>query len=303
MRLLVTGASGLIGRHVVACAAMEPAIELIASARQRPSALPRSVAFIAANLAIADEAAALIQKTGPSHIIHCAWETTQPTYWNDRTNLDWVASTARMAETFATSGGMRFVQLGSCAEYLWNETLCIENETPSQPATIYGKAKLAAFTAVKAAARNRFEAVEARIFSVFGPGENPARFIPFICRSHLAGSVPELSSGIQSRDLLYAKDAGNALLMLAAANGVVGVVNIGSGEPTKLSDVAERLARIAGADQTGLGRRRDRPGDPLYLVSASQRIRSTGWKPAYSLDAALTETFNWWGDQSTALET
>lgn len=297
MRLLVTGASGLIGRHVVDCAATDPAIELIASARHQPSTLPQSVAFVATDLTVADEAAALIEEVVPSHIIHCAWETTQPSYWNDSANFDWVEATARMAEAFAASGGTRFVQLGSCAEYLWNESRCIENETPSQPATVYGKAKLRAFAAVQAAAGSRFEAVEARIFSVFGPGENPARFIPLICRSHLAGAVPELGSGAQLRDLLHATDAARALLTLASPTAPCGVVNIGSGEPVRLSEVATTLARIAGAEESGLGRRPDRVGDPNFLVASSDLIRSTGWEPTYLLEDGLAESFNWWAGE------
>lgn len=300
MKLLVTGASGLIGRHVCALAAADEAIELVASARRRPPGLSPNTGFVAADLSSAEAGAGLVRSVRPTHVIHTAWETRHPTYWEDSSNLDWLASTTAMAEAFAAVGGLRFVQLGTCAEYDWAFGTCVEYETPSQPATAYGKAKLAAFEAIEAASRDSFEAADARIFSVFGPGENPARFIPTICRSHIGGVVPELGSGLQQRDLLYAKDAAAALLALAASRGTTGVINIGAGEATPLGEVARILAGLAGASETGLGRRPDRPDEPALLVPSTQRIRAIDWKPAYSLEVGLDETFRWWRDQLVA---
>jgi nucleoside-diphosphate-sugar epimerase len=240
------------------------------------------------------EAAALVRAVRPTHIIHTAWETQQPTYWEDPVNLDWVDATLSLARAFGEASGQRFVQLGSCAEYDWSDGRCDEESTPSVPHTLYGKAKLAAFQAVRAAAHNKFAPIEARIFMVFGPGENRDRFIPTICRSHAAGTVPALSSGKPLRDWLYVKDAARALLTLALAESAPEVVNLGTSEAVSLGQVATILARVAGATQTGLGRRPDRPGDPQLLVAATDRLRMTGWQPAYALETALRETFDWW---------
>lgn len=298
MKLLLTGGGGLIGRHVAARAAEEGDIELVVTARRRPAGLPPGAAYVAADLRAPEEAAALVRSVRPTHILHTAWETSQPTYWEDMANLDWVVSTARMAQAFAQAGGTRFVQLGSCAEYNWAGGRCAENETPDRPATRYGKAKLAAFRAIEAAAHDSFDAVEARIFWVFGPGENPARFIPYICRSHLEGAVPSLGSGRQRRDLLYADDAARALLMLLRSDGPSGIVNIAGGTPVALSAVASALAEIAGAAETGLGAKADREGDPELLVGASERLRATGWAPEWSLEKGLEATFGWWRDSA-----
>jgi nucleoside-diphosphate-sugar epimerase len=300
LRLLVTGAGGLIGRHVIALAARE-GIELIASSRQRPAALPAGTAFAAGNLSDGADAAGLVRAVKPTHIIHTAWVTQQPTYWEDPLNLEWVAATLRMAQAFAEIGGKRFVQLGSCAEYDWSDGHCDEEGTPSVPATLYGKAKVAAFQAVQAAAHNKFEAVEARVFMVFGPGENPDRFIPTICRNHTSGTIPDLTSGTQLRDWLYVKDAARALLVLATTEAPAEVINIGSGEILSLGQVAMILARLAGATETGLGRRADRPGDPQLLIPATNRLRATGWRPAYELETGLRETLDWWREEVKAI--
>ncbi|MEZ5831918.1 MAG: NAD(P)-dependent oxidoreductase [Dongiaceae bacterium] len=297
MRLLVTGAGGLIGRHVVELAAKQE-IAVTASARQRPPDLAEGVEFAAGDLSDEAEAAALVRSVRPTHIIHAAWVTHQPTYWEDPINLEWVAATLRLAQAFAESHGQRFVQLGSCAEYDWSYGCCDEESTPTAPATLYGKAKVAAFQAVRAAGHNRYQAVEARMFMVYGPGENPERFIPTICRNHVAGTIPDLASGTQLRDWLYVKDAARALLALALAEAPAEVVNIGSGEAVSLGQVAAILARLAGAAQTGLGRRPDRPGDPHLLTASTTRLRMTGWRPAYDLETGLRETLSWWRNET-----
>jgi nucleoside-diphosphate-sugar epimerase len=297
VRLLVTGASGLIGRHVAALASRNPGMELVASARRAPAPELASVGFEAADLSNADEAEALVRAVRPTHIVHAAWETRHPGYWEDESNRDWRAATARMAQAFGEIGGQRFVQIGSCAEYDWSFGTCVEDATPSGPTTLYGREKLAAFEAVQAAAAGRFEAVEARMFMVFGPGENAARFIPTICRAHAAGETPELGSGRQRRDFLHAEDAAAALLALISKGGATGIVNVASGEAVTLAEVAETLARLAGASASGLGRLPDRPGDPDMLGAAVERIRSTGWTPVQSLEQGLARSLSWWRDQ------
>ena len=297
MRLLVTGAGGLIGRHVIELAAKQE-IAVIASARQRPPELADGIEFAAGDLSDEAEAAALVRSVQPTHIIHTAWVTRPSTYWEDPVNLEWVAATRSLAQAFAEFHGQRFVQLGSCAEYDWSYGHCDEESTPTAPATLYGKSKVAAFQAVRTAGHNKFQSVEARIFMVYGPGENPERFIPTICRNHAAGTIPDLSSGTQLRDWLYVKDAARALLTLAQAGAPADVVNIGSGEAVSLGQVATILARLAGAAETGLSRRPDRAGDPHLLTASTARLRATGWRPAYDLEIGLRETLDWWRKQA-----
>ena len=297
MRILITGARGLIGRHVVALAAQTDGMEVIATSRTRPEILPKDIAFVPADLSSAPEATALVRSEAPTHIVHAAWETTHPTYWEDPVNLQWAEAAGAMAEALADVGGQRFVQVGTCAEYDWSHELCVEEVTPDRPTTRYGDAKLEAFRLIEAAAREKFTAAEARIFWVFGPGENPSRLIPLICRSYLTGRVPELGSGRQKRDLLFVKDAASAILRLATTNGTDGVVNIARGEEVQLGEVVTVLADLAGVTETGLDRHADPPRDPSRLVASADRIRATGWKPRHTLREGLAMTLDWWAQR------
>lgn len=289
MKLLVTGAGGMIGGAVARIAASQ-GIEVVACGRRAPAGLPDAIACVGVDLSDAAAAAALIEHVAPTHVIHAAWETRQPSYWNDPVNLDWVVATAAMAGAFARIGGKRFVQIGSCAEYDWTLPAPLRDG----PATRYGKAKLAAFRAVETAGHAQFSAVEARIFWVYGPGENSARYVPLICRSYAAGVVPDLGSGRQLRDLVHIDDAARALTMLLSDDAPTGIVDIGTGTGTPLADVAIELAAIAGMRETGLGRIADRPGDPAALVADPAALRATGWVPRIDLQTGLADAFAAW---------
>ena len=279
----------MIGAAAVRAAA-SAGIKVIACTRRVQRELPEGVEKIVANLTDPLEAAKIIRSTAPSHVIHAAWETRHPTYWNDPVNFDWVISTAAMAAAFAEIDGVRFISIGSCAEYQWGDGELMREA----PSTRYGKAKIAAFRAVETAAHTAFEAVQARIFWVYGPGENSARFIPSICIAHAAGETPVLGSCRQLRDILYVDDAALALLALLKSSAPTGAVDVGTGIGTPLSAVANRVAALAGRSATGIGMRSDQHDDPLKLISNPELLMSTGWRPKICLDTGLSLTWHWW---------
>lgn len=116
-RLLLTGATGFLGRHILS-AAVEAGFEVHCVARN-----PEKVAELEdigaewhiADLLSADSAAGLVASIVPSHIIHAAWDTRHGAYWTSLENMSWVAATLRIIEAFAHLRGKRFVQIGSCA--------------------------------------------------------------------------------------------------------------------------------------------------------------------------------------------
>jgi nucleoside-diphosphate-sugar epimerase len=292
-RLLVTGASGLIGGAIVR-AAIARGMDVTASARHRPADLPPLTKFVAADLLDLGAAAGLIEIVAPTHVIHAAWETRRPTYWEDPANLDWALSAARMAQAFARNGGLRFVLVGTCASYDWSYGLCREGVTPDRPSTRYGAAKSVAFQAIQLAAREQFEACDARVFLLYGPGEEETRYVPLICRSHIRGVIPPIGNGRQVRDLLHVDDVAGALLALVEADGLTGVVNLGSGEPVTLAEVSEVLRRIAGTHHGGLGSK-DTPGSEAAILAPDvSRLKSIGWTPSIRLEQGLAQTYEWW---------
>lgn len=111
-RVLVTGATGFVGRHAVP-ALLARGFEVHGVGR---GVGPNQHA---ADLLAAEDRRALIARVRPSHLLHLAWDAEPGRYWTSEANLDWVAASLDLARLFAAAGGRRFVGIGTCAEYAW----------------------------------------------------------------------------------------------------------------------------------------------------------------------------------------
>jgi nucleoside-diphosphate-sugar epimerase len=297
-RLLITGARGFVGRHVVA-AAVEAGFEVHGAARAIPCGDEvGAVHWHVADLLAEGVPAQVVAEVRPTHLLHAAWETTHGSYWASPDNVLWIAVTARLAHAFASAGGCRFVLVGTCAEYDWSQGVMVESLTPAHPHTLYGACKLAAHDMLQALASSAgFTAVTGRIFSAYGPHENARRLIPYVSRTLAAGETALLSSGRQIRDFLHVDDVARAFVTLLEGT-VTGAVNIGMGEPVRLSEITGILEAASGTrDQVRIGARPDRADDVPVIVPDTRRLRALGWKPRTSLEQGLAETYAWWAKQ------
>ena len=192
--VLVTGASGFVGRQAVeALAAMEFDVHAVArTPLDDSSATWPSATWHRADLLDPAQRRALLDAARPSHLLHLAWETRPGRFWQAPENRTWVEATLELLDAFDDAGGRRAVFAGSCAEYDWSPAAhgngtCREDATPCRPATPYGRAKLAAFerTASEAAQRGISHAW-GRLFLLYGPFEAEARLVPSVIHSLLA---------------------------------------------------------------------------------------------------------------------
>ena len=298
-RVLVTGATGFIGRETLEplrAAGME--VHAVSS-RPAPADSPADVRWHELDLLAAggEDAIAELQAT---HLLHLAWTTEPGRFWTSAQNLDWLAASLRLVRAFARGGGRRMVMAGTCAEYAWRpETHCIERETPTEPATLYGTAKNALHaTAAAFAAQEGIALAWGRIFFVFGPHEQRGRLASSVAESLLRGETAECSLGEQVRDFLYAPELAQAFAALTLS-GVEGPVNMASGAPLPVRDLITAIARAAGRPElVALGARPTSPNEPARLTADVARLRDeVGWTPRLSLDEAAERTVAWWRRQ------
>jgi nucleoside-diphosphate-sugar epimerase len=279
-RVLVTGGSGFVGRHVV---------PLLTGAGWDVVTVRRADA----DLRNPAESAALVDRVKPSHVLHLAWNAQHGQYWTAPDNEQWVDGTVAMARAFAARGGRRFVAAGTCAEYDWTSLSgpCTEDITPVLPRTIYGRAKLRACQGIaRALDEARISWSWGRLFFLYGPGEDERRLVPSVVRALRSGQRAKVSAGTQVRDFLHVSDAALAFAALLDGN-LPGPVNIGSGVPVTIREIVESLARFAGRpDAVDFGAVPMREGDPPLLVASITRLRSLGWQPATTLAAGLADS-------------
>lgn len=295
--VLVTGASGFIGRSTLApLAAAGLEVHAVSRRPPAPDATP-GVHWHRADLLSEVSSRELVSRVAPTHLLHLAWFAEPGAFWRSSENLRWVEGSLRLLRAFAERGGRRAVLAGSCAEYRWEDrTVCVERATACQPATLYGASKHALhLIASRYAEEVGMSLGWGRVFFVFGPHEHPARLAGSVARALALGEEAPCSYGEQLRDFLYSEDLASAFVALLRSP-VEGPVNLASGWPVRVRGLVESLAIAAQRPELiRLGARPASPGEPAELIADVTRLRDeVGWTPPATLEQRAADTIAWW---------
>ena len=296
-RVLVTGAGGFIGRHVLSklCDAGWE-VHAVYSHGHSYAAGNEKTAHHAVNLLLPGAAESLCKAVRPQCLLHLAWCAKPGGYWISPENLSWVRATVELLEAFQHYGGEQAVLVGSCAEYDWSgEGVCREYETLVKPATPYGRCKNTTRELAELFSElHNMPVAWARIFHVYGPYEASGRLVPAVIGALLKGESARCSHGEQLRDLLHVADVAAALVQLVHVDAQ-GIFNIGSGQSTRLREVIEYLAKQLGAEHLlQFGVVPVAANDPPLLIADNQRLLATGWQPRFDLYSGLDDALAWW---------
>lgn len=290
-RLLITGASGFVGRAMLQ--SLQGSDWEIHSV-SRVSNTSKDAEWHRADAKNSQAMQALIEAIRPTHLLHLAWYTNPKTFWNSPENREWLRATIELFDLFKKLGGERIVGVGSCAEYDWTSGICHEQRTLCRPSTIYGQSKLAAANHLATLGRQGLSTTWARLFFMYGPGASDAR-IPGAVITALSRSESALcSAGGQRRDFLYIDDVASALVAVLESD-LTGPVNICSGEAISIGGMAKQTAELMGKKKLLLlGALPAREDDPPLIIGDNTRLRSLGWKPQFTLEEGLRSTIVAW---------
>jgi nucleoside-diphosphate-sugar epimerase len=293
-RVLLTGASGFIGRHAIAPLLVR-GFEVHAVARHPPPAASGVVPH-AVDLLDPSVHARLIEAVRPTHWLHAAWDVTPGRYWNAPENLDWVAASLRLYRAFAAGGGTRMVGVGTCAEYDWSGGVLDEATTPLMPATLYGAAKHALHQILASAAGvDGISLAWGRVFFLYGPHESAGRLVPAVITALLRDEAALTGDATAVRDFMHVADVAEALVTVL--DGLhEGGVNIATGVSLPMRDVVlEIAAQIGRPDLLRLGARPTPASEPARLTATASGLRILGFTPRFDLASGLAQTIAWWG--------
>lgn len=313
-RVLVTGASGFIGRWSVP--------ELIGRGFEVHAVVSKPLGSRAAHLIqLADARVhdanlfdysavdALIDRIRPTHLLHFAWNAMPGEYWTTLENYRWVEASLHLLDAFYRIAGARVVMAGSCAEYDWRRAqVCKEDSSPlatdgAAIATPYATCKVALQKMLQSLSRTHgLSSAWGRVFFQYGPGERPTRLVSSVIRCLLIGQEALCTQGTQVRSFMHVQDVGEAFAAILDSE-IQGPINIGSSERRSVADVVNLIGEQMGrSDLIRLGAKPTPPNEPQLLVPDITRLtEQTKWRPKFTLSDGLNSTIKWWSAKETLI--
>lgn len=303
-RPLVLGASGFIG-HWVARALRSQGAQVMCAVRtvEAAQALARDAigtVIVRRDLGDLESVSDWIPALRPTMVFNLAG------YGVDRSERDEATAellnhrfVERLAQVVAAIphddwAGVRLVHVGTALEYGTTGGV-LDESSPCDPTTLYGRTKLAGTLAVQAVSRaTGLEACVARLFTVFGPGEHPGRLLPTLMAAASGDGAIPLSAGTQARDFAYVEDVAEGLLRLAVSDvGAGEIVNLATGVMHPVRAFVEAASDVLRIPRDRL----DFGAVPTMAEEMSQTgvsidllRRLTGWSPDDDIAGSVART-------------
>ena len=306
MRILVSGAAGFAGTHLLKELSGSGDHELFAGTLVRPnewSSAERAVEWIDLDITSGPSVLRAVRESRPERVYHLAGQASVGESF--RSPLDtWevnATGTLRILDALREEGlsSARLLLTSSAEVYgpVPIEDQPISESHPFRPVTPYGASKAAAeMIAVQTASSGGPEVVVARSFNHIGPGQDARFVLPSFAKQLVemrAGDAePVLRVGNLDvdRDFLDVRDGvrGYMAIMERGTNG--GAYNVCSGTTRSLREVVEKLIAISGAEvRLQIDSERVRPVDIPVLRGDSTRLRGLQWEPIIPLEQSLRD--------------
>ncbi|HEY3091646.1 MAG TPA: GDP-mannose 4,6-dehydratase [Vicinamibacterales bacterium] len=303
--ILVTGAAGFAGSHVVEALAGRHHTIGWTHRSEPPREVTRLAEWEPVDLLEAAEVRGAIARIRPAAVIHCAGAPNVAHSWHDtlRPLSVNVLATHHLFDALRRAGApCRVIVPGSATVYAVSPSPLTE-ESPVAPSNPYAVSKLAQEQlSLRAAREDGVEVIVTRSFNHTGPRQSAAFAAPNMARqiaqieAGLAEPLIRVGNLDAQRDFTDVRDMARAYVSLVEKGTPSTVYNVCSGVPRVMRSVLDALvarARVAVRVETDPALMR--PSDAPILVGDSTRLRqATGWSPDIAFDQTLDDLLTYW---------
>ncbi|KUO49054.1 MAG: CDP-abequose synthase [Desulfitibacter sp. BRH_c19] len=301
-KVLITGASGFIGSHLVKRMLEENAqVSIIArdgSDLWRVQSLIKDFAIYKADLRDSRKINLCMNKVKPDYIFNMA------AYGVDARQKDYfiavntnIIGTMNILNSSISTGCKKFLNIGTCMEY-GDKKEIIKEDCHLEPFNIYGSTKAATtLLAHQIAAENKIDIVTLRAFGIFGENEGSHKFFPHIILSVLNKVDVNLTGCEQYRDYCYVENIIDGFVLAAHNDAIKNeIFNIGTGMIYQLkyyvNKVYEKMEAVKKPNYGAIPYRSGEVWRPHPDITKIQKLLK--WKPKISLEEGLNRTILWY---------
>jgi dTDP-glucose 4,6-dehydratase len=307
--VLVTGAGGFIGGHLVARLVAEGArvrAFVRYNSRNERGTLdwlsPEVVEDVEVVLGDLRDIESVQQATeGVETVFHLGAQIAIPySFVNPRDFFETnVLGTLNVAQAALREGVKRVVHTSTSEVYGSARTVPITELHPLEPQSPYAASKVGADKLMDAWHRTyELPVVVLRPFNTYGPRQSARAIIPTVISQALAGGPLRLGSLHPRRDFTYVEDTVSGFLAAAEAPRAIGeTIQLGTGDDVSVADIVEMVGDILGRRlEPDLDRARVRPAQSEVerLISDPARAAELmDWHPQHALRSGLARTIEW----------
>jgi GDP-4-dehydro-6-deoxy-D-mannose reductase len=306
MRVLVTGAAGFAGRHLLhELRAAVPDVRLFGLVRRAPAgALPSGVSLLEADIGSATAVAAAVRDAAPDQVYHLAGYASGAGHDREAIFQANVRGTENVLDALEQRGEPSAL-LAASTGYVYGpceESRPAAEADPLAPRGAYAESKAAMEERLRARPPGCVRVVVARAFNHTGPGQSDAYAVPAFARqlAEIAAGrrapVLEVGNLESRRDFTHVRDVVRAYRLILAAGSHGECFNVCSGRALSLQEILERLLSLAGVTvPTRADPARQRASDvPVNVGSASRLEARAAWRREFSLASTLGDVLADW---------
>jgi UDP-glucose 4-epimerase len=304
-RVLVTGATGFIGSHLVR-RLVDDGVEVHALSSVVSSVYPVRLAPLREHITLhggnlSDRSAmdAVVADVQPTHVFHLGAYTHVGKSWHrvDECIQTNVQGTVNLLQALDGSGYRRFVYLGT-SEIYGDIDVPFREDAVVNPISPYSVSKYAGERFCRMFHQGRgWPVVMIRPFNAYGPAQTPDRVIPEIIGRALRGDELKMTQGRQTREFNYVEDLADGILRAGTVDGIDGqLFNLGCGEEISMRDLATMILELLGNPiEPQFGALPERPTEIPRMFCDNTRARELlGWSPQHTLQDGLAKTIEWY---------
>lgn len=305
MRVLVTGASGFVGKWLVK-ELMNRGHEVIAAVRKHNPFL-KCVKQVNFELLNYEDVKSMLILSKPDVIVHLAAQSMVKKAWENPSETIQVNVIGTFNLVQAVKDVVPYTKLitvGSSEEYglTAKSKMKLTEEDNCLPQNPYAISKLAAGQlAIQLAKKEGLNVIHLRPFNHFGPGQREG-FVVSDFASQLArlekskGSTIFVGNLSVQRDFTDVRDVVDAYVKIIEKEVPTGIYNISSDKAIQVSEILNILVKnVRVPIEVSIDSARFRPTEVPVFVGDSSKIRSLiDWEPKRKLEDSLIETLEWW---------